>query len=219
MNRYEGVCRRTSAENDRHSIVGSDASSRTPGSKKTRVVVALVYSALVFASAGCATAADGAVGASVEVGFSPSGSAESLVLKSIASARASVRLAAYSFTAAPVARALIDAKKRGVDVAVVVDQKANLTEDRSGKSAAALNLLVNAGIPTRTVSAYPIQHSKYAVIDGMTVQTGSYNYSAAAARRNSENVLVISNNRELALRYLADWQRLYNEGRPYTSTY
>ena len=141
------------------------------------------------------------------------------MLKSIASARASVRLAAYSFTAAPVARALIDAKKRGVDVAVVVDQKANLTEDRSGKSAAALNLLVNAGIPTRTVLAYPIQHSKYAVIDGMTVQTGSYNYSAAAARRNSENVLVISNNRELALRYLADWQRLYDEGRPYTSSY
>ena len=186
---------------------------------QTRVVAALLCSGLAFATATSSTAAGSDVGTTVEVGFSPSGSGESLVLRSIGSARSSVRLAAYSFTAAPVVRALIDAKKRGVDVAVVVDQKANLTDDRSGKAAAALNLLVNAGIPTRTVSSYPIQHSKYAVFDGVTVQTGSYNYSAAAARYNSENVLVISNNPELARQYLENWQQLYKQGQPYGSAY
>ncbi len=157
--------------------------------------------------------------ASIEVGFSPDGSGEALVLRSINSARQSIRLTAYSFTAAPVARALVDAKKRGVDVAAVVDYKNNLVEDRSGKARAALSLLVNAGIPTRIVSVFPVQHSKYVVIDGATVQTGSYNYSVAAARYNSENVLVIWNRPDLARVYLENWQRIYNAGQPYTSPY
>lgn len=37
-----------------------------------------------------------------------------------------IRLAGYSLTIAPVVRALVDAKKRGVDVAVAVDYKNNL---------------------------------------------------------------------------------------------
>lgn len=172
------------------------------------------FGSAIAASDECSTGSG-----AVEVGFSPDGSGESLVLRSIASSRRSIRLAAYSFTAVNVVRALIDAKKRGVDVAVVVDHKANITEDRSGKAAAALNLLVNAGIPTRTLWSYPMQHSKYAVIDAVTVQTGSYNYSVSAARYNSENVLVIANHRELARQYLENWQRLYDDGQPYRSAY
>lgn len=158
-------------------------------------------------------------GGGVEVGFSPDGSGEALVLHTIESAHSSIRLAAYSFTAARVAHALVQAKKRGVDVAVVVDFKNNMEDDRSGKGRAVLNLLVNAGIPTRTVSVYPIQHSKYAVIDGETVQTGSYNYSVAAARYNSENVLVILNHPALAQQYLNNWRQLYDAGQAYASTY
>lgn len=155
----------------------------------------------------------------IDVGFSPDGSAEALVLRSLGSARQSIRLAAYSFTAPAVVRALIDAKKRGVDVAVLVDWKNNVQQDSSGKARAALNLLVNAGIPTRTVAVFPIQHSKYAVIDGMHVQSGSYNYSAAAARSNSENVLVIWNRPDLARSYLENWQSLFIKGNAYVSGY
>jgi phosphatidylserine/phosphatidylglycerophosphate/cardiolipin synthase-like enzyme len=185
--------------------------------KTSKVAVAICLGlALCGLSAGASSAG---TDAGIEVGFSPDGSGEALVLRSISSARQSIRLAAYSFTAAPVARALVDAKKRGVDVAVVVDYKNNLAEDRSGKARAALNLLVNAGIPTRTVSAFPMQHSKYAVIDGAHVQTGSYNYSVAAARYNSENVLVVLNRPDLARQYLDNWQRLYNASQAFTSTY
>ena len=187
--------------------------------RSTAVAGALCCVITPFGPAIAASDGGGTGSGGVEVGFSPDGSGESLVLRSIASSRRSIRLAAYSFTAASVVRALIDAKKRGVDVAVVVDHKANITEDRSGKAAAALNLLVNAGIPTRTLWSYPMQHSKYAVIDAVTVQTGSYNYSVSAARYNSENVLVIANHRELARQYLENWQRLYNDGQPYRSTY
>jgi PLD-like domain len=88
-----------------------------------------------------------------------------LVLRTIGSARSSVRLAAYSFTAAPLVQAFVDAKKLGVYVAVVVDNRHNLIEDCTGKPRAALNALFNADGAIRPVSAYPMQHPKYIVAD------------------------------------------------------
>ncbi|MBK3786043.1 phospholipase D family protein [Paraburkholderia aspalathi] len=154
-----------------------------------------------------------------EVGFSPEGSAARLVDTAIDSAQRSIRLAAYSFTSPDVVHHLIAAKRRGVDVAVVVDEKNNLSEDRSGKAHAALNLLVNAGIPTRTIRVYPIHHDKYAVIDGTDLETGSFNYSAAAASRNSENAMVLWHCQEMAKAYLNHWQSRWDQGSDFHSTY
>ena len=153
--------------------------------------------------------------AQIENGFSPDGNAEQLVLKTINSAEKSIRLAAYSFTSPKVVRALLDAKKRGVDVRAVVDGKHN--NSKSGQ--AALNLLVNASIPTRTNSEYAIHHDKYIIVDDKHVQTGSFNYSKAAAEKNSENVIVIWNNTDLAASYLKHWQSRFNQGIDWKSTY
>jgi phosphatidylserine/phosphatidylglycerophosphate/cardiolipin synthase-like enzyme len=151
----------------------------------------------------------------IEAGYSPEGSAERLVLKVIHGSRKSIRLAAYSFTSPKVVRALTDAVKRGVDVRVVVDEKGNTS--KSG--VAALNLLVNAGIPVRTNGEYAIHHDKYIVSDGLHVQTGSFNYSQAAAGSNSENVLVVWHNAALAASYLGHWQSRFDEGKSYRSRY
>lgn len=157
--------------------------------------------------------------ASVEVAFSPDGGAEALVLKVIASANSSIRLAGYSFTSPSIVRALTSARRRGVDVAVVVDHRNNLQESRSNAPREALNVLANADIPTRTVSVYPIHHDKYIVVDGRHVETGSFNFTAAAAKRNSENVLVVWNDPQLAARYIAHWQSRWEQGQTYRSTY
>lgn len=50
---------------------------------------------------------------SVQAGFSPEGSAEQLVLKTIETAQHNIRLMGYSFTSPEVVRALISAKRRG----------------------------------------------------------------------------------------------------------
>ncbi|MBJ9920551.1 MULTISPECIES: phospholipase D family protein [Burkholderia cepacia complex] len=156
---------------------------------------------------------------SSEVGFSPEGSAARLVADVLDRAHSRVRLAAYTFTSPDVVRRLIAAKRRGVDVAVIADAKEN-TGGRGARSGqAALNLLVEAGIPVRTVSAYAIHHDKYIVADSETVETGSYNYSTAAARRNSENAVVIANCPSLAGAYEAHWQSRWSQGEPYRSSY
>ena len=46
----------------------------------------------------------------------------------------------------------------------------------------------------------------------MTTETGSFNYSQAAAKSNSENVLVVWNNRTVAAQYLAHWESRWVNG-------
>lgn len=150
----------------------------------------------------------------VQVGFSPEGSAQQLVLSVIGEAQRDIRLMGYAFTSPEVARALIAAHRRGVAVWVVVDAKAN----QNGAGRAALNLLANAGIPVRTLSVYPAAHDKVMVIDGQTTQAGSFNFSRMA-RRNSENVVVLRDMPEVAKQYLAHWQSRWAQGQDWQSTY
>ncbi|EQA6227940.1 phospholipase D family protein [Enterobacter ludwigii] len=144
---------------------------------------------------------------SIDVGFSPalSHSASEVVLSGIKSARKSIDVAAYSFTSKPVATALIAAKRRGVAVRVVADQKAN--NDRY----TAVTFLANQGVPVRLNNQYAIMHNKFMVIDGDTVQTGSFNYTASAVSRNAENALLVRDSPELAKAYLGEFSRLWNE--------
>lgn len=154
-------------------------------------------------------------GANVDVAFSPDQGAEALILETIATAQKEIRVAAYSFTSPQITKALQEARRRGVDIKVVVDEKGN----KSKASKAAMNFLVNANIPVRTISAYRIHHDKYMVIDGQTVETGSFNYSQSAARNNSENVVVIRNNADVANQYLQHWQSRWEKGKDWVSEY
>ncbi|MDB5827974.1 MAG: Phospholipase D/Transphosphatidylase [Variovorax sp.] len=147
-------------------------------------------------------------GQQIEVAFSPEAGAEALVLKVIGSAHQSLRLAGYSFTSPNVVRALIDARKRGVDVKVLVDDRGN----RGKASIAAMNLVAGAGIPLKVISIYAIHHDKYIVVDARHTQTGSFNYSQAAARSNSENALVVWNNPKLAADFTAHWDGRWAQG-------
>ena len=69
---------------------------------------------------------------------------------------------------------------------------------------------------TRTSAPYPIHHAKYIVVDRTTIETGSFNYSKAAAQSNSENVLVAWNNPVLASQYTRHWQSRCR-GQPFES--
>jgi len=141
----------------------------------------------------------------IAAAFTP-GDALPLVLDTIRSARATLYVAAYSFTSKPVATALRDAQRRGVNVFVVVDAG----EATKGYSAA--RFLANEGVPVRTNARYALQHNKFIVVDDATVQTGSFNYTSSAASRNAENVLVVRDAPALGAQYAREWRRLWDEG-------
>ncbi|MXG80394.1 phospholipase D family protein [Escherichia coli] len=173
----------------------------------------LAVSGLVCLSLSCIQPA--AAAPSVQAGFSPEGSALQLVLKTIEAAQHEIRLMGYSFTSPEVVSALVRAKRRGVDVRIVLDEKGN----RSKASQAAMNIVVNAGIPLRTNGRYAIMHDKVIIVDNHTVEAGSFNYTRSAASRNSENVLVINEVPEVAQTYLQHWQSRWDGGTDWHSSY
>jgi phosphatidylserine/phosphatidylglycerophosphate/cardiolipin synthase-like enzyme len=155
----------------------------------------------------------------IEVAFSPDHGAEDLVLRVVDSAKADLRVMAYSFTSSKMTAALVRAAKRGVKVYLLADEKQNTGEGGAGKSKAALSTLSLAGVSVRLVGAYPIFHDKVQIADGRTLQTGSYNYSDAAARRNSENVIVHWDNPDLAMAYAEHFERNWRLSKPFTPSF
>lgn len=174
---------------------------------KKLILILSLASSLTFAS----TAINS--GASYDVGFSPEGTGLQQVLTVINGAKKSIHVAAYSFTSKPIAQALLQASKRGVDVKVIADQKSN-----SGKYSAT-TYLANNKIQVKLDGNYPIFHHKFMVVDGNTLETGSFNYSAAAANKNAENVLVLHSIPSLAQTYDAEWNKLWNEAQPLAPNY
>lgn len=156
---------------------------------------------------------------SIEVGFSPNGGAESLVLRVIDSARSELKVMAYSFTSAKVTTALLRARKRGVNVYLVADEKNNLGDGASRNARAALSALDEAGAKIRVISAFAIHHDKVILADGAHCQLGSFNYSQAAATRNSENVLVNWNNPALVKVYASHFDRNWLLSKPFIKGY
>ena len=140
-----------------------------------------------------------------EAAFSPRGQSLDLVLSTIRSARQSIRMAAYSFTSEPIAAALTDAARRGVDVKVVADKQAN-----SSRYSVAANL-AEQGIPVRLNGNYAIFQHKFILVDGRHLETGSFNYNASV-ENNADNVLVLHDAPVMVEKYQAEWERLWQEG-------
>ena len=131
--------------------------------------------------------------------FSPHGGCTEAVVKELGQAKTSVLVQAYSFTSAPIAKALLNAHKRGVKIEVILD-KSQRTQKYSSAT-----FLYNAGIPVKIDAQHAIAHNKVVIIDGETVITGSFNFTKAAEENNAENLLVI-HDKKLAERYIKNWQ-------------
>lgn len=145
--------------------------------------------------AACSTAgADPAPIASVH--FSPHGGCSQAVVDFLGTAHRTIRFSAYGFTLQPIAQALVAAHARGVDVQAVLDRSDMPPRSR-------VNDLRAGGIPVAIDAKHPIMHDKYIVVDGQSVETGSYNYTAQG-ESNAENCLFIRD-QALAREYAADW--------------
>jgi phosphatidylserine/phosphatidylglycerophosphate/cardiolipin synthase-like enzyme len=83
-------------------------------------------------------------------------------------------------------------------VKVILDKK------RKTEKSSKATFFFEAGIPTTIDAAHNAAHNKMMVIDGETVITGSFNFTKAAEKENSENLLII-HDRKLAEKYVKNW--------------
>lgn len=135
-----------------------------------------------------------------DVCFTPGGECTNLIVNNIKKSKSTIRIQAYSFTSAPIAQALVDAKKRGVDVKVILDKSQFSASYSSSK------FLLNNNIPVWNDERVTIAHNKVIIIDNKTVITGSFNFTKSAQERNAENVIVITDS-GLAKKYNENWNK------------
>lgn len=150
----------------------------------------------------------------VQVAFTPGDPVDEILVGVIGEARQQVLVKAFSFTHKRIARALVDAHRRGVRVEVLADER----QDRQLEGSVLASLARN-GIPVWLDAKRASAHNKVMIIDAGTpaavLVTGSYNFTYSAQRRNAENVLVMRGNVALAGAFVDNWQRLRASARPY----
>ena len=131
--------------------------------------------------------------------FSPEGGCTQAVVDALGQAKSSVLVQAYSFTSYPIAQALVDAEKRGVKVEAIIDAK------QIHEKKVKIGLVAKGGVAVYLDGAHAIAHNKIMIIDGKTVITGSFNFTAAAEEKNAENLLILDD-AALAAEYASNWR-------------
>ena len=143
-------------------------------------------------------------GGSVQYAFSPGGGADAMIIATIASARQQVLVQAFSFTHRRIADALVSARNRGVEVAVIADHDQTRANDST-----VIRNITRAGVPVLLDSSHAAAHNKVIVIDAGTpdcaVVTGSYNFTYNAQHRNAENAVVLRGNPPLCAAFRDNW--------------
>ena len=137
---------------------------------------------------------------SAQVYFSPMGGCTDAIVQEISRAKTEILVQAYSFTSKHIAKALVAAHKRGVRTVIILDK------NNQSKHYSAADFTFNMGIPTYIDAVHGIAHNKLIIIDRETVITGSFNFTKAAEQRNAENILILYS-KELAERYIDNWNR------------
>jgi phosphatidylserine/phosphatidylglycerophosphate/cardiolipin synthase-like enzyme len=125
--------------------------------------------------------------------FSPDDHLEKRLIELIDKEKSSIHVCIYTFTHRSVANALIEAKKRGVEVEVIVDRF-------SVKIQSPMKKLLEAHIPVyvwdpdrlkRKNAHRPLMHNKFCVFGSDKVWTGSFNFTYEASKMHQENALVL----------------------------
>jgi phosphatidylserine/phosphatidylglycerophosphate/cardiolipin synthase-like enzyme len=144
----------------------------------------------------------------VPVCFTPGWNCTEAIVHALGEAKRTILVQAYSFTSAPIAKALLDAHKRGIQVQVILDKS------QRGEKYSSADFLANQRVPTMIDANHAIAHNKVMIIDGETVLTGSFNFTKAAQEKNAENLLIILD-AALAAEYTQNWETHRQHSQPY----
>jgi phosphatidylserine/phosphatidylglycerophosphate/cardiolipin synthase-like enzyme len=115
-------------------------------------------------------------------------------------------IAAFEFNNAVLTDAVLRAKSRGVQVRMVVDGEHGLEDEAS-----TVGQFIAAGIPVVGDTRTAFMHDKFMILDGLTVITGSWNFTVNDTYRNNNNALVLRS-RNAALNYQAEFDEMFTGG-------
>lgn len=142
-----------------------------------------------------------------EVYFSPDDGVLAHILETVDGAQQEICFLSFSFTSDALGDLLLQKAEAGVRVQGVFDE-GQVHSNRGSE----YGRLRAAGLNVRLDGNPGLMHHKVIVIDGETVITGSYNFSASAEKRNDENLLIL-HHPALAVAYQAECEQLLAQGK------
>ena len=186
-----------------------------PGVVARTLVVALALAAAPVAAADGPMPRHYPAAGTVEIAFTPGDAVDNLIIAAIDRAQTEIFVHAYTFTHRRIAQALINARRRGIAVAVLADR-----EQARAVPQNVLAQLVSGGVEVWLDGNFAAAHNKVIVIDAglprATTITGSYNFTLAAQRSNAENIVVLHDNEPVARAYRDNWRRLKAGATPWS---
>jgi phosphatidylserine/phosphatidylglycerophosphate/cardiolipin synthase-like enzyme len=132
--------------------------------------------------------------------FSPGGGCTDALVRAITDAKKSVYVQAAQFTSAPIAKALVAAHERGLEVRVIVDRRKDDQENTQAPR------LVEANVPTFTDGRHHTAHNKVVIIDHHLLFTGSFNFTRESEAENAENLIAIDRKPRIVAAYEANFK-------------
>jgi hypothetical protein len=144
--------------------------------------------------------------AKTEVLFSPRGSIKDAIIKNIISSRGTIDVTAFTFTSGDIAEALYQAKERGVEVRVIIDQ----TQD--SKDYPVLKFLKEEGFDLQFLKGNVggSMNNAFAIFDDQLLVTGSYTWTEYAEKFNYENAIFIDES-DVVEKYKKEFETLYDK--------
>lgn len=154
--------------------------------------------------------------------FSPDDHIRDILVQLIGQEKQQIRIAIFMLTDMVIAKALVNAHKKGVDVELLVDP--GCLRDTYNK----VSIVLDAGIPVYVYNAQSVgsnfgslMHNKFALFaqndqsnGAPLVATGSFNFTKSAHERNRENIVLLSNE-NIHKRYLDEYEYIKQQSYSY----
>lgn len=137
-----------------------------------------------------------------EAHFSPGLACVNRITQLITATKLSLDVCVFTVTDDRIARAMLDAHARGVQVRLLSD------DEKSEDLGSDIPRLAQAGIRVVIDRTPKHMHHKYALFDRRLLLTGSYNWTRAAADENEEN-LIVSDDSKLVAAFTAEFEKLW----------
>lgn len=135
--------------------------------------------------------------------FSPGEACLMAVLLQLERSRKTADICVFTITDDRIARAILDAHSRGVEVRIITDN------DKQYDGGSDVGRLRGAGIALKVDETEHHMHHKFAVLDGATLLNGSYNWTRSAGAFNDEN-LVVTSEPKLVQAFLRQFNALWD---------
>ncbi len=121
--------------------------------------------------------------------FSPQDKIKEKIIESVNSAQHTIEIAVFIFKSGDIAESLLSAKKRNVNIRILLDAKQGRNQN------IILDFLEDEGFNIQYLKGRVggFMHNTFAIFDGKLVITGSYNWTEHSEKFNYENIILTDN--------------------------